>query len=115
MWSGSAVKATSQTVPRATTPRRRPAQVKQEVVRRKGYTDIRLVGEEVAEFFYQPGPCARHYLVVVLRKHLVMEKNGKQVGEETRDFFYVTNEWDGERAEVALRRFAAGGASLEPT
>jgi hypothetical protein len=29
----------------ATMPRRRPANVKQEVVVRKGYTDIRLVGE----------------------------------------------------------------------
>jgi hypothetical protein len=84
----------------ATEPRQRPANVKQEVVRRKGYTDIRLVGEAVAEFNYRPGRCRQDYLVVVLRKHLVLEKHGQPVAEETRYFFYLTNEWTWERAEV---------------
>ena len=66
----------------------------------KGYTDIRLVGEQVAEFNYRPGACAREYLVVVLRKHLVLEKKGVKVGEEVRYFFYLTNRWTWERAEV---------------
>jgi Transposase DDE domain group 1 len=84
----------------ATQPRQRPANVKQEVVCRKGYTDIRLVGEEVAEFNYRPGRCSQDYLVVVLRKHLVLAKHGQPVGEETRYFFYLTNQWTWERAEV---------------
>src|SRR5262245_16303905 len=84
----------------ATASRQRPANVKQGVVVRKGYTDIRLVGEQVAEFNYRPGPCRRDYLVVVLRKQLVIEKRGRQVGEETRYFFYLTNQWTWERAEV---------------
>jgi hypothetical protein len=84
----------------ATAPRRRPANVKQGVVVRKDYTDIRLVGEQVAEFNYRPGPCRQDYLVVVLRKQLVIEKGGRQVGEETRYFFYITNQWTWERAEV---------------
>jgi hypothetical protein len=84
----------------ATRPRRRPDNVKQAVVVRKGYTDIRLVREQVAEFNYRPGACRQDYLVVVLRKHLVEEKHGQQVGEETRYFFYLTNEWAWECAEV---------------
>lgn len=84
----------------ATEPRRRPANVKQEVVRRKGYTDIRLAGEHVAEFNYRPGRCCQDHLVVVLRKRLVLEKHGQPVGEETRYFFYLTNQWAWERAEV---------------
>jgi hypothetical protein len=84
----------------ATAPRERPANVKQGVVVLKGYTDIRLVGEQVAEFNYRPGPCDQDYLVVVLRKHLVIEKGGQKVGEETRYFFYITNQWGWERAEV---------------
>jgi Transposase DDE domain group 1 len=84
----------------ATKPRRRPENVKQGVVVRKGYTDIRLVGEEVAEFNYRPGACRRDYLVVVLRKHLVLEKRGQKVGEEVRYFFYITNQWTWERAAV---------------
>jgi hypothetical protein len=84
----------------ATAPRRKPANVKQKVVVYKGYTDIRLAGEQVAEFNYRPGACARDYLVVVLRKQLVIEERGQQVGEETRYVFYITNQWGWERAEV---------------
>ena len=84
----------------ATAPRQRPANVKQEVVVQKGYTDIRLVREEVAEFNYRPGACRQDYLVVVLRKHLVLEKKGQQVGEEIRYFFYLTNQWTWEREAV---------------
>jgi len=84
----------------ATAPRRRPTNVKQGVVVRKGYTDIRLLSEQVAEFNYRPGPCARDYLVVVLRKQLAIEEGGQKVGEETRHFFYITNQWGWERADV---------------
>ena len=84
----------------ATAPRQRPANVKQAVVVNKGYTDIRLVGEQVAEFNYRPGACRQDYLVVVLRKHLVLEKKGVKIGEEVRYFFYLTNRWTWERAEV---------------
>jgi hypothetical protein len=84
----------------ATAPRQRPADVKQAVVVHKGYTDIRLVGEQVAEFNYRPGACGQDYLVVVLRKHLVIEKKGEKVSEEVRYFFYITNQWTWEPAEV---------------
>ncbi len=84
----------------ATTARQRPANVKQEVVVRKGYTDIRLVAEHVAEFNHRPGACRQDYLVVVLRKHLVLEKQGEQVGEEIRYFFSITNPWSWEPATV---------------
>jgi hypothetical protein len=75
----------------ATKPRTRPVNVKQQVVVQKGYTDIRLVREEVAEFHYRPGACQQEYLIVVLRKHLVLEKKGRPVSEEVRYFFYITN------------------------
>jgi hypothetical protein len=84
----------------ATKPRERPANVKQGVVVQKGYKDIRLVSEQVAEFNYRPGACRQDYLVVVLRKHLVIEKKGQKVGEEERYFFYITNQWTWERAAV---------------
>jgi hypothetical protein len=84
----------------ATQPRRRPENVRQGVVVRKGYTDIRLLREDVAEFNYRPGACRRDYLVVVLRKHLALEKHGEKVGEEVRYFFYLTNQWTWGQAEV---------------
>jgi len=39
----------------ATAPRQRPADVKGEVVRRRGYRNLRLVSEQVAEFNYRRG------------------------------------------------------------
>jgi len=58
------------------------------------------VSEQVAEFNYRPGACRQNYLVVVLRKHLVLERKGQQVGTEVRYFFYITNQWTWERAAV---------------
>jgi hypothetical protein len=79
----------------ATQPRQRPTDVKGEVVRRRGFRNVRVVGEQVATFNYQPVACAKEYQVVVLRKQLVWERHGKVVEEETRYFFYITNqlEW----------------------
>src|SRR5262249_54820555 len=83
-----------------TKPRRRPAAVKEEVVRQKGYKNIRLEAEHVAEFDYRPGACKKDYRVVVLRKDLVIEKKGEKVGEEVRYFFYITNDRTRSCAEV---------------
>jgi Transposase DDE domain group 1 len=84
----------------ATSPRQRPANVKEEVVRRRGYRNQRLVGEQVAEFNYRPGACAQDYRVVVLRKQLVWERHGQVIEEETRYLFYITNQWTWSCAEV---------------
>jgi hypothetical protein len=78
----------------ATKPRRRPKNVKEEVVRRKGYKNLRLVGEQVAAFRYRPEACTKDYRVVVLRKDLVVERGGQEVDREVRYFFYLTNEWE---------------------
>jgi Transposase DDE domain group 1 len=83
-----------------TQQRTRPAAVKEEVVRRKGYKDIRPVAEHVAEFDYRPVACKKDYRVVVLRKDLVIEKKGVKVEEEVRYFFYITNGRQRSCAEV---------------
>jgi hypothetical protein len=88
----------------ATQPRRRPANVREEIVRRRGYRNLRLVSEQVAEFSYRPGACGRDYRMVVLRKHLVWERRGQVVEEETRYLFYLTNQQDWTLARVV--RFA---------
>jgi Transposase DDE domain group 1 len=83
-----------------TTPRQRPVNVKDEVVRRRGYRNVRVLSEQVAEFNYRPGPCQEEYLIVVLRKQLIWEQGGVEVERETRYFFYITNRWTWARAEV---------------
>jgi hypothetical protein len=86
----------------ATQPRKHPDQIKEAVVQRRGYRNVRLLGEQVAEFNYQPGACGQEYLIVVLRKQLVWEQRGQVVEEETRYFFYITNRWTWSCAEVVF-------------
>ena len=42
-----------------TVPRGRRENVKEEIVRENGYKNIRLLGEDVAEFSYRPVACTR--------------------------------------------------------
>ena len=60
-------------------PRQRPENVKQQVVIRREFEDIRLIEEQVAEFDYQPEKCRRPYRVVVVRKDLVQAVKGNAV------------------------------------
>jgi hypothetical protein len=85
-----------------TTPRRRPTRVKEEVARRRGFANVRLVGEQVAEFNYRPTACQEEYLMIVLRKQLVWERHGQVIGEETRYFLYITNQWTWLPAEIVF-------------
>jgi hypothetical protein len=70
------------------------------VVQRKGYTNIRLLSEEVAEFTYRPILCERAYRIVVLRKNLVIDKGGREAADDIRYFFYITNEWQWSLADL---------------
>jgi hypothetical protein len=83
-----------------TQQRTRPLAVKEEVVREKGYKNIRLLCEDVAVFDYRPGACQKDYRVVVLRKSLVVEKGGQKVEDQVRYFFYISNERGWSAAEV---------------
>ncbi len=88
-----------------TGPRRRPDNVKDEVVARRGFEHIRLAGEEVAEFDYRPGKCGKDYRVVVVRKNLSMSKGcGEQLElwDKPRHFCYITNEREWTPAEVVF-------------
>jgi hypothetical protein len=63
---------------------------KQEVVDERGYLNLRLNYEDVAEFTYRPGKCKRDYRVVVVRKNISHMKGEQALIEEIRYFFYVT-------------------------
>jgi len=75
-----------------TQPRQRPVNVKEAVVKQKGYTNIVLVSEQVAELSYRPGHCQRDYRLVVVRKNLRIEEGGVKQRDDVRYFFYLTNE-----------------------
>jgi hypothetical protein len=76
-----------------TSPRRRPENVKEQVVVARGYKNIRLQSEQVAAFAYSPTACRRDYRVVVLRKNLSIERGEQRLFDDIRYFFYITNDW----------------------
>ena len=72
--------------------RQRRDNVKERIVKQKGYKNIRLNSEQVAEFSYRPGKCMRDYRVVVVRKNLSVEKGEDVLFDDIRYFFYITND-----------------------
>jgi hypothetical protein len=82
--------------------RRRPVNVKERIVVEKGYKNITLQKEHVAEFTYQPGKCRRPYRVVALRKKLSVDRSQCLMWEQIRYFFYITNIEDMSRAEIVF-------------
>jgi hypothetical protein len=75
-----------------TEERQRPENVKERIVRERGYKNIRTVSEQVAEFDYRPGKCKKTYRVVVLRKNLTVERGEEALFDDIRYFFYITND-----------------------
>jgi hypothetical protein len=84
----------------ATTPRTRPANVKDGIVRERNYKVLRQTAEDVVEFFYRPGKCKRDYRVVALRKNISVERGENVLFCEYRYFFYITNDPDMTADEV---------------
>lgn len=76
-----------------TEPRGRRENVKQAIIKRRGFENKRLIGEQVAEFPYQPTKCGKPYRVVVLRKNISVEKGEAVLFPEVKYFFYITNLW----------------------
>jgi len=75
-----------------TQERARPTNVKQQVVKERGYRNLRLDSEDVAEFAYQPTACHQPYRVVVVRKNLSVERGDHVLFDDVRYFFYITND-----------------------
>ena len=75
-----------------TEKRQRPENVKERIVKERGFKNIRTVSEQVAEFDYRPGKCKKTYRVVALRKNLTVEKGEMALFDDIRYFFYITND-----------------------
>jgi hypothetical protein len=82
--------------------RKRPVNVKEQIVVEKEYENITLEKEHVAEFSYQPSRCKRPYRVVVLRKKLLVEQGQMVLCDDVRYFFYITNIEEMSPAEVVF-------------
>jgi hypothetical protein len=71
--------------------RTRPENVKERIVEERGYRNVVLEAEHVAEIDYWPSKARRGYRLVVLRKSTVVKQGQLRLCDETRYFFYVTN------------------------
>lgn len=85
-----------------TEPRKRPENVKQQVVEARQFEDIRLVKEYVAEFAYRPVKCKRDYRAVVVWKDLEVYRGQTKLFDKDRCFFYLTNDWAKPAEEIVF-------------
>jgi hypothetical protein len=75
-----------------TEPRCRRENVKEQIIQQRGYKNLRLESEQVAQFDYRPTHCQKTYRMVVVRKNLSVEKGETRLFDEIRYFFYLTND-----------------------
>jgi hypothetical protein len=85
-----------------TTPRQRPDNVKEGIVKEREYENQILQYEEVAEFKYRPKACSKSYRMVVIRKHIRVEQGQSLLFEKSPYFFYITNDWDSSASDVVF-------------
>jgi hypothetical protein len=83
-------------------PRQRPDNVKEAVVVARQFENQRLRSEEVAEFNYRPTACRKTHRMVVVKKNISVEKGEKLLFDRVVYFFYITNEWVDEAAEIVF-------------
>ena len=76
--------------------------VKERIVEERGYDNIKLNSEDVAEFEYRPGACKKSYRMVVVRKNLSVEKGQEWLFDDYRYFFYITNMPEKTREEIVF-------------
>jgi hypothetical protein len=86
-----------------TEPRTRPVDIKNSIVVLREFKSLRLRGEEVAEFLYQPKRCQTPYRIVAVRKTISVDKGQRSLLDEVRYFFYITNEWLMSPTDVVLK------------
>jgi len=85
-----------------TSPRPRPENVKERIVRQREFKNIRLNSEDIAEFDYQPTLCEKAYRVIVVRKNLSVEKGEQVLFDDVRYFFTITNDWKMPASQVVF-------------
>ena len=85
-----------------TQPRARPEKVKSRIVVERGFKNIRLRGEEVAEFDYRPVACRKTYRMVVVKKYLDVTEGQSLLFYDYRYFFYLTNDRQQSATEIVL-------------
>ena len=85
-----------------TKQRTRPDNVKEAVIIERKYENLKLLGEDVAEFHYRPTACEVDYRMVVIRKDIAVEKGGVFQFDKYRYFYYITNDRVSAASEIVF-------------
>ena len=72
--------------------RAKQPRVKEQIVVERGYKNLKLISEEVAEFEHKPAKAKQSYRFVVVRKLIHEERGQKCLDSFYRYLFYVTND-----------------------
>jgi hypothetical protein len=84
--------------------RKKRKNVKDAIVEAREFRNLCLEQEDIAEFPYQPGACVAPYRMVVVRKTIKVHKGQLRLLDETRYFFYITNEFDEPQEKIVCGR-----------
>lgn len=85
-----------------TKPRQRPPNVKDEVVKRRGFKQYQLQKEYVAEFEYSPVKCQKTYRVVAVWKEIATTQEQLTLFDDSKCFFYITNDRESPAQEIVF-------------
>lgn len=85
-----------------TKPRQRPENTKEQRVKEREFRNIRLAGEQVAEFEYRPHRCRKTYRMIVVKKNLTVAEGEQRLFDDIRYFFYITNDREMDMQEIVL-------------
>ena len=75
-----------------TRTRKKPENVKAQVVKKRKFKNIQTVSEHIAEIAYKPGKCQKSYRMIILRKTIKVTKGELKLFDDIRYFFYITND-----------------------
>ena len=91
--------------------RAKQPRVKEQIVRARGFKNLVLSHEAVAEFDYQPTKATKSYRMIALRKTIDEERGQLCLDTHTRYYFYITN--DREMSAEQVVREANGRCNQE--
>ncbi|MDR1493167.1 MAG: IS1380 family transposase [Planctomycetaceae bacterium] len=85
-----------------TEPRGGRENVKEKIVIERGYKNLVLEHEDVAEIDYRPVKCQKSYRLVICRKTISVKRGQQLLIPEIRYFFYLTNDREQSASEIVF-------------
>ena len=98
-----------------TAPRQRPDNVKEAIVRQRGFETLRLKWEDIADWHYQPHACAEPYRLIIVRKNISRQKGEQRLFDEIRYFFYLSNDEFSAAEQIVLAHDRGDSNYANPT